>query len=63
MQQEGVKDFGEFHQWLLEEKAYLLSLKNAPKTNVETLEMEYVQKLVNLSASRCVFPFSIVAGQ
>ncbi|KAJ7131812.1 hypothetical protein C8R43DRAFT_895516, partial [Mycena crocata] len=57
MRQEGVNDFAEFHQWLLEEKAYLLSLKNAPKTSNETLEMEYVQKLVNLSASQCVFVF------
>ncbi|KAJ7156601.1 hypothetical protein C8R43DRAFT_821609, partial [Mycena crocata] len=52
MRQEGVNDFAEFHQWLLEEKTYLLSLKNAPKTSNETLEMEYIQKLVNLSASQ-----------
>ncbi|KAJ6600447.1 hypothetical protein DFH09DRAFT_901486 [Mycena vulgaris] len=51
MQQEGVESYEEFHQWLKEEKEYLLSLKHASKTNVETLEMEYVQKLVNLSAS------------
>ncbi|KAJ7472491.1 hypothetical protein FB451DRAFT_1339449 [Mycena latifolia] len=51
MEREGVEDYQEFHQWLEEEKVYLLSLKNAPKENVETLEMEYVQKLVNLSAS------------
>jgi hypothetical protein len=51
MHQEGVKGFNEFHEWLLEEKAYLLGLKHAAKTNVETLEMEYVQKLVNLSTS------------
>ncbi|KAJ6522807.1 hypothetical protein DFH09DRAFT_1330394 [Mycena vulgaris] len=29
-----------------------MHLKHTPKTNVETLEMEYVQKLVNLSASQ-----------
>jgi hypothetical protein len=52
MQQEGVKSYQEFHQWLEEEKAYLVSLKNAAKDNVETLEMEYVQKLVNLSSSQ-----------
>ncbi|KAJ7867192.1 hypothetical protein B0H14DRAFT_3441889 [Mycena olivaceomarginata] len=48
---EGVDSYSRFHDWLREEKDYLLSLKDAPKTDVETLEMEYVQKLVNLSAS------------
>jgi hypothetical protein len=52
MLQEGIHSCEEFHQWLEEEKTYLLGLKDAPKTNVETLEMEYVQKLVNLSASQ-----------
>ncbi|KAJ6583130.1 hypothetical protein DFH09DRAFT_912007 [Mycena vulgaris] len=52
MRSEGVEDYEEFHQWLEEEKMYLLSLKHMPKTNVETLEMEYVQKLINLSASQ-----------
>ncbi|KAJ7484572.1 hypothetical protein FB451DRAFT_1436491 [Mycena latifolia] len=47
----GMQSFDEFKQWLQEEKDYLLGLKNAPKENVETLEMEYVQKLINLSAS------------
>ncbi|KAJ7851290.1 hypothetical protein B0H14DRAFT_3085820 [Mycena olivaceomarginata] len=51
MRQEHVESFDEFHQWLLEEKGYLVGLKHAAKTNIETLEMEYVQKLVNLSAS------------
>ncbi|KAJ7708496.1 hypothetical protein B0H14DRAFT_3082218 [Mycena olivaceomarginata] len=51
MRQEGVDSYSRFHDWLREEKDYLLSLKDAPKTDVETLEMEYVQKLVNLSAS------------
>ncbi|KAJ7074925.1 hypothetical protein B0H15DRAFT_792589 [Mycena belliarum] len=54
MRQEGVRSFDEFKQWLQEEKDYLLGLKNAPKENVETLRMEYVQKLINLSASECV---------
>ncbi|KAF8212965.1 hypothetical protein K438DRAFT_1566472 [Mycena galopus ATCC 62051] len=45
MRQEHVESFDEFHQWLLEEKEYLVGLKHAAKTNVETLEMEYVQKL------------------
>ncbi|KAJ7813916.1 hypothetical protein B0H13DRAFT_2382094 [Mycena leptocephala] len=51
MRQEHVESYDVFHQWLLEEKEYLVGLKHAAKTNVETLEMEYVQKLVNLSAS------------
>ncbi|KAJ7866594.1 hypothetical protein B0H14DRAFT_3084195 [Mycena olivaceomarginata] len=51
MRQEHVESFDEFHQWLLEEKGYLVGLKHAAKTNIETLEMEYMQKLVNLSAS------------
>ncbi|KAJ7429411.1 hypothetical protein B0H11DRAFT_2409247 [Mycena galericulata] len=55
MWQEGVASGEEFHQWLKEEKEYLLNLKHASKTNVETLEMEYVQKLVNLSASEAKF--------
>jgi hypothetical protein len=36
----------------VEEKTYLKGLKDSAKTNEETLEMEYVQKLVNLSASQ-----------
>ncbi|KAJ7473405.1 hypothetical protein FB451DRAFT_1035558 [Mycena latifolia] len=54
MRQENIESYDAFHQWLQEEKTYLLSLKHAPKTNVETLEMEYVQKLVNLGASQYV---------
>jgi hypothetical protein len=42
------------HEWLVEEKMYLQGLKNTGKTSEETLEMEYVQKLVNLSASQYV---------
>ncbi|KAF8162026.1 hypothetical protein K438DRAFT_1985345, partial [Mycena galopus ATCC 62051] len=48
----GVDSVDRFHKWLAEEKTYLEGLKNAPKTNNETLEMEYVQRLVNLSASQ-----------
>ncbi|KAJ7854670.1 hypothetical protein B0H14DRAFT_3449419 [Mycena olivaceomarginata] len=55
MLQEGVDGYARFHEWLQEEKDYLLSLKDAAKTNVETLEMEYVQKLVNLSASEAKY--------
>ncbi|KAJ7730105.1 hypothetical protein DFH07DRAFT_756414 [Mycena maculata] len=46
MRQEGVRSFDEFHSWLREEREYLVGLKQAAKTNVETLEMEYVQKLL-----------------
>ncbi|KAJ7790880.1 hypothetical protein B0H14DRAFT_3094581 [Mycena olivaceomarginata] len=52
MQQEKIDSVNRFHEWLVEEKTYLQGLKNAGKTNEETLEMEYVQKLVNLSASQ-----------
>jgi hypothetical protein len=52
MRQEGVDGVKTFHEWLEEEKAYLLGLKAAAKTNTETLEMEYVQKLVNLGATQ-----------
>lgn len=52
MRQEGVAGVETFHDWLEEEKTYLLGLKGAAKTNTETLEMEYVQKLVNLGASQ-----------
>ncbi|KAJ7134942.1 hypothetical protein C8R43DRAFT_894543 [Mycena crocata] len=52
MKQEGVRSTDDFHQWLVEERAYLVGLKSTPKTNEESLEMEYVQKLVNLSASQ-----------
>ncbi|KAJ7813582.1 hypothetical protein B0H13DRAFT_1665338, partial [Mycena leptocephala] len=55
MSQEHIESFDEFHQWLLEEKAYLVGLKLTAKMNVEMLEMEYVQKLVNLSASEAKY--------
>ncbi|KAJ7075097.1 hypothetical protein B0H15DRAFT_956756 [Mycena belliarum] len=55
MRQEGIESYDEFHRWLEEEKAYLVGLKNNPQTNTETLEMEYVQKLVNLSASQAKY--------
>ncbi|KAJ6510311.1 hypothetical protein DFH09DRAFT_1435255 [Mycena vulgaris] len=61
MRSEGVEDYAVFKEWLEEEKTYLLGLKHAPKTNVETLEMEYVQKLVNLSASQA--KHSVVAAE
>ncbi|KAJ7309178.1 hypothetical protein DFH08DRAFT_823603 [Mycena albidolilacea] len=55
MQQEKVDSTDRFHEWLVEEKAYLEGLKDATKTNEETLAMEYMQKLVNLSASQAKY--------
>ncbi|KAF8128329.1 hypothetical protein K438DRAFT_2000344 [Mycena galopus ATCC 62051] len=55
MQQEKVDGMDRFHEWLEEEKTYLEGLKGAAKTNEETLEMEYVQKLVNLSTSQAKY--------
>jgi hypothetical protein len=45
----GVSDVRVFDTWLDEERAYLQGLKKEPA--VETLQMEYYQKLVNLWAS------------
>ncbi|KAF8143148.1 hypothetical protein K438DRAFT_1876673 [Mycena galopus ATCC 62051] len=52
MDQEDITSFDTFRIWLEEEKEFLLSLKAGSKDQTETLEMEYVQKLVNLDASR-----------
>ncbi|KAJ6457334.1 hypothetical protein C8R45DRAFT_1056376 [Mycena sanguinolenta] len=52
---QGVDSVDRFHEWLSEEKTYLVGLKNAAKTSEETLEMEYVQKLMNLSASQAKY--------
>lgn len=57
MREEGVESVECFDEWLKEEREYLLGLKAAPSMNEETLEMEYVQKLINYSASRCVYLF------
>ncbi|KAJ7745632.1 hypothetical protein B0H14DRAFT_3097129 [Mycena olivaceomarginata] len=56
MQEEGVEDYDTFHVWLEEEKEYLLGLDaGLPKKRELTLEMEYLQKLVNLEGSqKCV---------
>jgi hypothetical protein len=45
----GVSDVRVFDTWLDEERAYLQGLKK--ELAVETLQMEYYQKLVNLWAS------------
>ncbi|KAJ7300506.1 hypothetical protein DFH08DRAFT_919255 [Mycena albidolilacea] len=53
MQEEGVEDYDTFHVWLEEEKEYLLGLDaGLPKKQELTLEMEYLQKLVNLEGSQ-----------
>ncbi|KAJ7795433.1 hypothetical protein B0H14DRAFT_3093581 [Mycena olivaceomarginata] len=53
MQEEGVEDYDTFHVWLEEEKEYLLGLDvGLPKKWELTLEMEYLQKLVNLEGSQ-----------
>ncbi|KAG1785400.1 uncharacterized protein HD556DRAFT_1435129 [Suillus plorans] len=46
----GVTDKSELEVWLENERAYLLSHAHEPEQ--ETLQMEYWQKLVNLSASK-----------
>ncbi|KAG2126569.1 uncharacterized protein EDB93DRAFT_1273720 [Suillus bovinus] len=50
MHELGVTDPSVFDSWLAEERTYLLSLNHEPER--ETLEMEYWQKLVNLSTSK-----------
>ncbi|KAJ7703400.1 hypothetical protein B0H14DRAFT_3526949 [Mycena olivaceomarginata] len=63
MQQEKIDSVDWFHEWLVEENMYLQGLKNAGKTNEETLEMEYMQKLVNLSASQARYKVAAVEAQ
>ncbi|KAJ7788156.1 hypothetical protein B0H14DRAFT_3504535 [Mycena olivaceomarginata] len=63
MQQEKIDSVDRFHEWLVEEKMYLQGLKNARKTNEEMLEMEYVQKLVNLSASQARYKVAAVEAR
>ncbi|KAJ7822918.1 hypothetical protein B0H14DRAFT_3470428 [Mycena olivaceomarginata] len=53
MQEEGIEDYGTFHVWLEEEKEYLLKLDTGLSNKQElTVEMEYLQRLVNLEASQ-----------
>lgn len=42
-----------FHQWLAQEKQYLLELSKEPEE--ETFQIEYYQSLVRLSICKCVF--------
>jgi hypothetical protein len=50
MHELSVEDTHVFEMWLAEEQAYLTSLSHEPSH--ETLQMEYWQKLVNLSGSK-----------
>ncbi|KAJ7816457.1 hypothetical protein B0H14DRAFT_3089810 [Mycena olivaceomarginata] len=53
MQEEGIEDYDTFHVWLEEEKEYLLGLDaGLPKKRELTVEMEYLQRLVNLEGSQ-----------
>ncbi|KAG0698993.1 hypothetical protein DFH29DRAFT_983677 [Suillus ampliporus] len=49
-QTSGVSDESIFEDWLKEEREYLHGLRSEPQQ--ETLQMEYWQKLVNLTASK-----------
>ncbi|KAJ7609640.1 hypothetical protein FB45DRAFT_1038738 [Roridomyces roridus] len=51
MEREGIEDVETFHEWLREEREYLLGLKAASRKDVETLEMEYIRKLRKLQDS------------
>jgi hypothetical protein len=50
MRDQGLSSTTIFQDWLAEERAYLQGLSREPL--VETLTMEYWQKLVNLGASQ-----------
>ncbi|KAF8202827.1 hypothetical protein K438DRAFT_2102387, partial [Mycena galopus ATCC 62051] len=63
MQEHDISDFSVFRAWLEEEKTFLLGLKEGSKDRTETLEMEYVQKLVNLDASHFRAKYSVVAAE
>jgi len=54
----GIENDGVFHTWLLEEEVYLKALRSEPQ--VETLEMNYYQRLVNLrTASEHIVTLSL----
>ncbi|KAJ7174442.1 hypothetical protein C8R46DRAFT_892382, partial [Mycena filopes] len=52
MRREEIRSVNEFDVWLVEEREWLESKKAQASKEVVTLEMDYVQKLVNLSASQ-----------
>ncbi|KAF7336030.1 hypothetical protein MSAN_02316700 [Mycena sanguinolenta] len=64
----GVDSIDQFHEWLAEERTYLEGLKGTVKTNMETLEMEYMQKLWELHwltspISRAKYQFAAAEAQ
>ncbi|KAJ7659535.1 hypothetical protein B0H17DRAFT_1145282 [Mycena rosella] len=52
MRSEGIISVNKFHQWLAEEMEWFLMKKNTAAEQVITVEMDYVQKLVNLGTSK-----------
>ncbi|KAJ7727400.1 hypothetical protein B0H16DRAFT_1779478 [Mycena metata] len=48
MRREGIESVDEFDRWLVEEREWLESKKEQGAKQVVTMEMDYVQKLVNL---------------
>jgi hypothetical protein len=52
MQELGVQSWAEFEQWRAKEKTHLLTLSKEPLH--ESLEMEYLQKVINLQDAECV---------
>ncbi|KAJ7206125.1 hypothetical protein GGX14DRAFT_535569 [Mycena pura] len=52
MRREGLDSFDCFHDWLKEEEEWLLEKKRSDAERVVTSEMDYVQKLINLSTSK-----------
>ena len=53
MHDQNILSVSVFQDWLAEEKAYLEGLSREPL--LESLAMEYWQKLVNLGASKYIF--------
>jgi len=53
---QNIANVGIFDEWLADERLYLLNLQQ--ELLQETLIMEYWQKLVNLGASKYVFPLT-----
>jgi hypothetical protein len=58
MDDQNIANTSVFQDWLAEEKVYLEGLSREPL--LESLEMEYWQKLVNLGASQYVIHFYLI---
>jgi hypothetical protein len=56
MHELGVQSRDEFERWRERERAHLRTLSKEPEE--ETLEMEYLQKLINLKEAQYVPQFS-----